>query len=126
MAGASMAMFRGLLAYDSPMTYEQIFAHIDDSQLVMVTGEQDNTFTPGGGGNPQPWNGLHDSGTVKRNEAKNYTTPVLAAGSYNFAITGTGDADLYVRIGSAPTLTQYDCRPHKTGSQEGRTGQKSE
>lgn len=28
------------------------------------------------------------------------------------------DADLYVRIGSAPTTTQYDCRPYKNGSNE--------
>ncbi len=31
---------------------------------------------------------------------------------------GTGDADLYVRHGSAPTLTDWDCRPFKSGSNE--------
>jgi hypothetical protein len=29
--------------------------------------------------------------------------------------TGTGDADLYLRFGDAPTLTAFDCRPY-TGS----------
>lgn len=33
-------------------------------------------------------------------------------------MTGTGDADLYVRAGSAPTATQYECRPFKLGSTE--------
>jgi hypothetical protein len=27
-------------------------------------------------------------------------------------MTGTGDADLYVRFAAAPTLTAYDCRPY--------------
>src|SRR5215471_15475441 len=31
---------------------------------------------------------------------------------------GTGDADLYVRLGSAPTLSTYDCRPYITGNSE--------
>ena len=34
---------------------------------------------------------------------------------------GTGDADLYVRIGAEPTTTSYDCRPYKTGSNESCT-----
>jgi vibriolysin len=31
---------------------------------------------------------------------------------------GTGDADLYVRFANAPTTTQYDCRPYKSGNAE--------
>ena len=31
---------------------------------------------------------------------------------------GTGDADLYVKFGSAPTLTSYDCRPYQGGNNE--------
>lgn len=31
---------------------------------------------------------------------------------------GTGDADLYVRFGSKPTATQYDCRPYLHGNNE--------
>ncbi|MGE5184760.1 MAG: PPC domain-containing protein [Acidobacteriota bacterium] len=118
MAGASMAMFRGLMSYDAPMTYEQIFNNVDGSQLVMVTGEQDNAFTPGGGGQPQPWAGLKDHGTVARGATKTWTTPTLEAGTYEFDLTGTGDADLYVRIGSPPTLSKYDCRPYLNGSAE--------
>jgi hypothetical protein len=119
MAGATMAVFRGLVASDK--TYEQIFTNIDDSQLVMVTGEQDNVFTPGGGGQPEAWAGIDDSGSVAHGATKTWTTPTLDAGTYKFDMTGTGDADLYVKIGGTPTTSSYDCRPYKTGSNESCT-----
>ncbi|MBL4815395.1 MAG: S8 family peptidase [Shewanella sp.] len=31
---------------------------------------------------------------------------------------GNGDADLYVKAGSAPTTSSYDCRPYKNGNTE--------
>jgi hypothetical protein len=31
---------------------------------------------------------------------------------------GTGDADMYVKFGSKPTDTSYDCRPYKSGNTE--------
>ena len=31
---------------------------------------------------------------------------------------GTGDADLYVRQGAQPTLSQFDCRPYRNGNNE--------
>ena len=37
----------------------------------------------------------------------------------NFTMAGgTGDADLYVKFGSAPTTSSYDCRPYKGGNAE--------
>ncbi len=121
MSGATMSMFRGLVDNASPQTYEQIFRGVDSAQIVLVSGEQDNTFTPGGGGTPSTWGGLKDAGTVKKSESKRWSTPVIAAGRYTFAITGNNDADLYVRVGSAPTTTKFDCRPFKTGSNESCT-----
>ena len=50
----------------------------------------------------------------------NYTL-VVPAGSTNVTFTmsgGTGDADMYVKLGSAPTDTVYDCRPYKSGNAE--------
>ncbi|ADO72730.1 PPC domain-containing protein [Stigmatella aurantiaca] len=39
--------------------------------------------------------------------------------SATFSLSGgTGDADLYVRYGAAPTLTEYNCRPYTGGSTE--------
>ena len=40
------------------------------------------------------------------------------AGRYVFEMTGTGDADLYVRVGTAPTTELYDCRPYDVDSNE--------
>ena len=31
---------------------------------------------------------------------------------------GSGDADLYVRYGSQPTTSAYNCRPYKSGNNE--------
>jgi hypothetical protein len=118
LSNTTMAMFRGLVAHDAPKTFEQIFAPIDSDQVVLVSGEQDNTFTPGGGGNPMPWAGLNATGSVVRAAEMRWATPALAAGDYEFSITGTNDADLYVRVGSAPTTSSYDCRPYKNGSAE--------
>jgi serine protease len=50
----------------------------------------------------------------------NYTI-VVPSGASNLNIVtsgGTGDADLYVKSGSAPTDTVYDCRPYKSGNAE--------
>ena len=45
--------------------------------------------------------------------------PVVAGHTVTFAITGgSGDADLYVRAGSAPTTSSYTCRPYLTGNNE--------
>lgn len=46
------------------------------------------------------------------------TAEELPAGAYTFTITGTGDADLFVRRGAAPTDASYDCSPQKSGSSE--------
>ena len=48
-------------------------------------------------------------------------TIVVPAGKTSAVFTisgGTGDADLYVRIGSAPTTTSYNCRPYLSGNAE--------
>ncbi|MCW8875756.1 MAG: PPC domain-containing protein [Kangiellaceae bacterium] len=45
----------------------------------------------------------------------------VPAGATNlsFAMSGgSGDADIYVKFGSQPTTSSYDCRPYKTGNSE--------
>jgi hypothetical protein len=120
MSNSSLALMKGLINVETPQTYEQIFANVDRSQVILVTGEQDNTFVPGGGGGggTTTWAGLRETGTLAKSATKKFTTPTLAAGTYTFDMTGTGDADLYVRIGGAPTTTTFDCRPYKNGSNE--------
>jgi hypothetical protein len=46
---------------------------------------------------------------------------VIPAGKTSLTVTisgGSGDADLYVRFGSQPTTTAYQCRPYKAGNAE--------
>ncbi|WP_225412281.1 M14 family zinc carboxypeptidase [Stigmatella hybrida] len=45
----------------------------------------------------------------------------VPAGATNLTVriaNGTGDADLYVRHGTLPTTSAYDCRPYKGGNNE--------
>lgn len=121
MPRATVAMIRGLMSIDQPRTYEQIFADIDSSQVVLVSGEEDNAFQPGGGDPTPPteaWTGLMENGSVDRNGELSYATPTLPAGRYSFSMTGTGDADLHVRIGAAATRSAYDCRPYRSDANE--------
>jgi hypothetical protein len=47
MPNASLALMKGLLSYEEPKTYDKIFEDIDRSEVVLVTGEEDNVFQPG-------------------------------------------------------------------------------
>jgi len=51
--------------------------------------------------------------------SSNYTMTIAAGKTVTFTISGgTGDADMYVRAGAAPTTTTYNCRPYTTGNSE--------
>lgn len=56
--------------------------------------------------------------TVKKDEWQHKSFTADVAGTYTIKMTGTGDADLYVRKGSEPTSAEYDCRPYAGGSDE--------
>ncbi len=78
------------------------------------------TVSSGGGGNVLT-NGVAVTGlSATTGNNLNYTMVVPSgATGLNFAMSGgTGDADMYVKFGSAPTLTSYDCRPYVTGNTE--------
>jgi len=73
---------------------------------------------PGTGGlqNGVPVTGI--SGAANSAQTWTFTVP---SGARNLVISisgGSGDADLYVRRGSAPTTSSYDCRPYRTGNTE--------
>jgi hypothetical protein len=124
---ASTALIKGLLSIAQPQTFQQIFASIDTQQVVLVTGEEDNAFTPGmpignGGGGTTGYS-RDESGSVTKGQELSYETPQLPAGRYSVTLAHDpaspgGDADLYVKVGSAPTSTSYDCRPYADGSAE--------
>ncbi len=67
-------------------------------------------------------NGTTISGlsATKNNWTSTYTLVVPAgASNLSFSISGgSGDADMYVRLGSAPTTTSYTCRPYTAGNNE--------
>ena len=56
---------------------------------------------------------------VSKNQWKHYGPYYFAKyGNLDIKMTGSGDADLYVKKGSQPSINDYDCRPYKTGSEE--------
>ncbi|HEX4954240.1 MAG TPA: pre-peptidase C-terminal domain-containing protein [Thermoanaerobaculia bacterium] len=66
-------------------------------------------------------NGVPVTGISGASGSQQFWTMSVPAGASNLQFQtsgGTGDADLYVRFGSAPTLTTYDCRPYTGGNAE--------
>ncbi len=61
---------------------------------------------------------LIPSGAFTQGQQKTGVHTVVAAGSIVFKSTGTGDVDLYVRRGSAPTTTVADCKSESGTSTE--------
>lgn len=49
-----------------------------------------------------------------------YTVTIPSGASYSEVLTvnGNGNADLYVKYGSAPTMKSFDCRPLLAGNHE--------
>lgn len=69
------------------------------------------------------WDGMTEAGNVDQGADVRFTTDSLGAGSYTISIAHDpnndgGDADLYVRVGNAPSTSTYDCRPYLNGSNE--------
>jgi len=75
----------------------------------------------GGGGGSQLQNGVPVTGlSGAANSERRYTIEVPAGRSQLRVQTsgGSGDVDLYVRQGSAPTTSTYSCRPYRAGNAE--------
>ncbi|MGH8460576.1 MAG: PPC domain-containing protein [Stenotrophobium sp.] len=75
----------------------------------------------GGGGAIALQNGVPATNlTAGTGQQLNFTLDV-PAGATNLSFNtsgGTGDSDMYVRFGAAPTLSSYDCRPYIAGNAE--------
>ncbi|MDP5137936.1 S8 family serine peptidase [Rheinheimera baltica] len=81
----------------------------------------------GGGEEPQPPTGNELQKGVAQTSlsgaagSNTFYTFVVPAGATNLTFTmsgGSGDADIFVKFGSAPTSSSYDCRPYKGGNAE--------
>ncbi|KAF7773960.1 hypothetical protein PCIT_a0318 [Pseudoalteromonas citrea] len=82
---------------------------------VSLVASFDSTTPPDNGGSEQ-WPNLSAN-----KDQWVYKTLTLPSGVNTLTVnsaSGTGDADLYVRFGSQPTSSSYDCRPYKDGNVE--------
>jgi hypothetical protein len=75
----------------------------------------------GGGGGSVLSNGVPVTNLSGASGSQVVFTLSVPSGASNLKFTisgGSGDADLYVKFGSAPTLSSYDCRPYVSGNSE--------
>ena len=118
MPDASLDLIDALARPDAPKTYEAIFASVDASQVIVATGEEDNTFVP----SAQTFSGIDAASVLGRDQAHRFETPVLQPGRYVIKTrengSKKGDVDLYVGLGYPPGLENYDHRPYLWGSNE--------
>jgi hypothetical protein len=118
MPSATLAVIAGLL--DPSRTYQDVVSDIDDAQVVVVTGEEDNAYHST---SPPAWPGLAASGSVARGDEHRFETPVLPAGEYRVAISAPakappGDADLYIGLGFPPTAAAFSYAPYLATTNE--------
>ena len=68
---------------------------------------------------PAPTNGIsHESSAVLAGEEAHFGPFSAESTALEVTLSGTGDADLFVRRDSAPTIANYDCRPYLSDSEE--------
>jgi len=87
---------------------------------VSLVGDYSTDGGGGGGGGGGSTSTVNLPKVTSGNWSSTYTgTTVQAGQTVTYTISGgTGDADLYVRAGSAPTTSSYNCRPYKAGNNE--------
>ena len=94
------------------------FHATDSASQVSNTATESVTVSSGGGttalSNGVPVTGL--SGATGAQLEYSLAVPAGATGLTFVTSGGTGDADLYVRFGSAPTTGTYDCRSINSGT----------
>jgi serine protease len=111
-------------AIESAATQNAISDVKGSPNLLLYSLLGDDTPPPPPGENKLQ-NGVPVTGlTANTGQDLLYTFEVPAgASNIQFNISGgTGDADMYVKFGSAPTDSSYDCRPYKNGNNETCSG----
>lgn len=108
--------------YSAAGTYSVVLT-VTDNQGATASRTQSVTVT--GTTTPPPTsvltNGVAKTGLSAATGANLNFTLDVPAGATNLKFVmsgGTGDADLYVKFGTAPTSTAYDCRPYVGGNAE--------
>lgn len=121
-AGLSIAASTGLVS-GTPTTAGTSNVTVTARDSSGTTGSASFTWTvnPASGGGSVLTNGVAVtglSGSAGTDLRYTLEVPAGATGLSFVQSGGTGDADLHVRFGSAPTTATYDCRPYKDGNEE--------
>ncbi|MFO0616253.1 MAG: PPC domain-containing protein [Polyangiaceae bacterium] len=119
MPSAALALIDALAHPNDPKTYEQIFAKVAKEQVVVATGEEDNTYQPP----TATFAPVSLEQTLDKGKSMKFTSVMLPAGTYTVSTSelspkAAGDVDLYVAVGYEPTADNYDQRPYLYGSDE--------
>ncbi|MCB1583210.1 MAG: S8 family serine peptidase [Xanthomonadales bacterium] len=140
MASPHVAGVAALYLDDNPnATPAQVEAAIENAAIANKVSDA-KTGSPnlllnnfyGGSGNPDPdpdpdptpgelTNGVAVTGLSGASSSQTFFTLEVPAGATGLSFVlsgGSGDADMYVKFGSAPTTSSYDCRPYKSGNNE--------
>ena len=114
--GGSSTATNPTRSYAAAGTYT-VTLTVTDNGGATATSSRSVTVSSGGGGSVQLANNVAVNGstnsTAPNSNFAEYTV-LIPAGASNLNITtsnATGDLDLYVRFGQAPTTSSFDCRP---------------
>ncbi|KJY96656.1 S8 family peptidase [Pseudoalteromonas ruthenica] len=91
---------------------------IDAAAAVAEAG---GTTTPPPSGDNELTPGQAETGLSGAQGSETTFTMTVPSGASNVTFTtsgGSGDLDMYVKAGSAPTTSSYDCRPYESGNNE--------
>ncbi len=119
--GSSSTATNPSKTYGAAGTYSVTLTVTDNSGATNSRTQSVTVSGGGGGGGSVLQNGVPVTGIAGAASASQSWTINVPAGASNLTIAssgGTGDADLYVRFGSAPTTSSYDCRPYRSGNAE--------
>ncbi|GMV28629.1 MAG: hypothetical protein AMXMBFR59_07540 [Rhodanobacteraceae bacterium] len=107
--------------YTAPGMYT-VSLTVTDNGGASQTKTSSVSVSAGGCGGTVLCNGVAMTGLAAGTGLQTATyTLIVPAGATNLTFVtsgGTGDADLYVKFGSAPTTASYDCRPYIGGNAE--------
>ncbi len=84
-------------------------------------GEASETCGAAYGDEPiqEPFTTFEDGGELDAGEMRRYRPWAAKPGStVRVVLTGSGDPDLYVRLGAQPDFTAFDCRPYLSEAEE--------
>jgi hypothetical protein len=88
-----------------------------DVELVKALVVESSGAAPPSGSNVE----VNESSSTGAREWRHFGPYRAAPGVITVEMTGTGDADLYVRMNGQPSLNLYDCRPYKGNTKESCT-----